>query len=116
MSEKKGLRHNKNKLRWRNFPMFLLRPVVEVGAAAEKIEGNPTGKYETYNFLKGLSVADCMDCLKRHLDAVDDPNQSDIDPEDGKHHLAKVAWNALVALHYIETRPDLDDRYKGENE
>jgi len=57
-----------------------------------------------------------MDCLKRHLDAVDDPNQSDIDPEDGKHHLAKVAWNALVALHYIETRPDLDDRYKGENE
>jgi len=110
-----GYRYNKNKLRWRNVPMFLLRPVVEVGAAAEKIDGNPTGKYPTYNYLQGLSVADCMDCLKRHLDAADDPNQPDIDPEDGKHHLAKVAWNALVALHYINTRPDLDDRFKGEN-
>lgn len=111
---KKGARYNEGKLRWRNVPMFILRPVVEVGAAAEKIEGNPTGKYPTYNFLKGLSVADCIDSLKRHLDEVDDPTRPDLDLEDGKHHLAKIAWNALVALHHINTNPDLDDRYKGE--
>lgn len=92
--------------------MFLFRPVVEVGAAAEDVEGNPTGKYPTYNFLNGLSVADTMDCLHRHLDKVVDPYESDIDPEDGCHHLAKVAWNALVALHYITRHPELDDRYK----
>lgn len=95
--------------------MFLTRPLIEVGAAAEKREGNPIGKYETYNFLKGLSVADTLDCLHRHLDSVIDPTQPDIDKEDNCHHLAKVAWNALVALHFINTRPDLDDRYKIDN-
>lgn len=107
-----GFRYNKNKLRWRNFPLFLMRPLVEVGAAAEKIEGNPTGKYPTFNFLKGLSVLDTLDSLQRHLDEFIDPNIPDIDPEDGCHVLAKVAWNALVALYFVKTRPDLDDRYK----
>ena len=111
-----GDRKNQNKLRWRNFPLFLMRPLVEVGAAAEKREGNSTGKYPTYNFLKGLYVSDTLDCLHRHLDAVMDPTQPDIDPEDNCHHLAKVAWNALVALYYIKTRPDLDDRFKGEKD
>lgn len=111
----KGIRYNDKKLRWRNFPLFLFKPVVEVGAAAEKRDGNPTGKYPTYNFLQGLSVADTLDSLHRHLDQLVDPYEPDIDPEDGCHHLAKVAWNALVALHYINRHPELDDRYKINN-
>lgn len=109
---KQGHRDNKDKLRWRNFPMFLMEPLVHVGAANEVREGNPKGKYPTYNFLKGLSVTDNMDSLMRHLNDFIDPTVSDIDPEDGCHMLAKVAWNALVALHFLETRPELDDRYK----
>lgn len=107
-----GDRYNNGKLRWRNFPLFLMKPLVEVGSVSEKRPGNPKGKYETYNFLKGLSVSDCIDSLKRHLESVEDPNQSDYDKESQCHHLAHVAWNALVALYYIKTRPDLDDRLK----
>jgi len=104
---KTGTRHNSNKLRWRNFPKFLMRPVVEVGQFGET-------KYATFNFLKGLPVLDTLDSLDRHRDALDDPTMSDIDEESKCHHLACIAWNALVALHMIKTRPDLDDRYKGE--
>ena len=51
----------------------------------------------------------------RHLDKFIDPNEPDLDPEDGKHHLAKVAWNALVLLYHIQTRPELDTRWKPKN-
>ena len=57
-----------------------------------------------------------MDSMKRHLDKFEDPNISDIDDESKCHHLAHVAWNALVALYVLKTRPELDDRYKGEDE
>ena len=91
-----------------------MRPLAEVGNASELRDGNPTGKYPTFNFLKGLSALDCMDSLTRHLDEFQDPNKPDIDPEDGCHVLAKVAWNALVCLHHIQNNPELyDDRYKG---
>jgi hypothetical protein len=100
-----GNRFNNGKLRWRNFPLFLIRPLVEVGQQGE-------AKYGTYNFLKGLTVNDTLDSLKRHLDKFEDPSQSDIDEETNVNHLASVAWNALVALYMIKTRPDLDDRYK----
>lgn len=98
-----GLRYNNNKLRWRNFPRFLLRGLIKVGEFGET-------KYDTYNFLKGLPVNDTLDSLERHLDAVTDPNQSDYDKESKQHHLYHVAWNALVAVWMIENRPDLDDR------
>ena len=112
--QESGIRYNKGKLRWRNFPLFLMRPLAEVGNASELRDGNPTGKYPTFNFLKGLSALDCMDSLTRHLDEFQDPNKPDIDPEDGCHVLAKVAWNALVCLHHIQNNPELyDDRYKG---
>lgn len=102
-----GERKNQNKLRWRNFPKFLIRPLIEVAHFGET-------KYTTFNFLKGQTVLDCMDSADRHMDKFIDPNQPDIDPESGCHHLAHCAWNCLVALYMIKTRPDLDDRYKGE--
>jgi hypothetical protein len=104
----KGERYNSNKLRWRNFPSFLIRPLIEVAHFGET-------KYATFNFLKGLTVLDSLDSLHRHLDQVEDPNLSDIDEESKCHHLAHIAWNALVALYMIKTRPDLDDRYKKED-
>lgn len=101
----RGARYNTGKVRWRNFPLWLCRPLADVGTYGES-------KYETFNFLKGLSVADTMDCLYRHLEAVDNPGSQDNDAESKCHHLAHVAWNALVALQLIQSRPELDDRYK----
>lgn len=112
MAEDRGDRYNANKPRWRNFPLFLVEPLVEVGAAAEKHSGNPNGKYETFNFLKGMGVNDALDCAKRHLMKAESPYHDDLDEETRVHHLAHAAWNCLVALHNIKTRPDLDDRYK----
>lgn len=108
----KGTRHNQSKLRWRNFPLFLVEPLIEVGSQAEKHKNNPSGKYETFNFLKGLEMNDTLDSLKRHLMKFESPYYSDFDEESGLNHLSHVAWNALVALHFYKTRPDLDDRYK----
>ena len=105
---KKGKRFNKGKLRYRNFPLFLIKPLIDVGQFGET-------KYGTYNFLKGLAVNDSLDSLKRHLEAVDDPRQDDIDPESSCHHLAHVAWNALVCLYMLTYRKELDDRLKNED-
>ena len=105
--KKLGKRYNKGKLRWRNFPLFLLRPMIRVGEFGEK-------KYDTFNFLKGLPVNGIMDSMKRHLDKFEDPDKTDYDDESKCHHLAHVAWNALVAVYVLTNRPELDDRYKGE--
>ncbi len=101
--EKTGYRFNEGKLRWRNFPLFLLRGLIKIGQFGEE-------KYDTYNFLKGLPVDDTLESLMRHLDSVTDPTQSDYDAESQVHHLHHVAWNALVAAWMIENRPDLDNR------
>jgi len=110
MADKKvGNRFNDSKLRWRNFPLFLIRPLIEVGQQGEK-------KYGTFNFLKGQTVSNCLDSIMRHLDSFTDPDQDDNDSESKVTHLGHIAWNSLVAAYMIKTRPDLDDRYKGEKE
>ena len=98
-------RKNDKKLRWRNFPKFLLRPLMEVAHFGE-------GKYETFNFLKGGDQLQYLDCIDRHLDAYTDPKQDDLDPESRVSHLASVAWNALVAIYMLENYPELDNRFK----
>ncbi len=102
---KKGLRYNADKLRWRNFPMFLMKPLIQVAQYGES-------KYATFNFLDGQTTLDSMDSLKRHLELFESPYDPDEDHESKVNHLAHVAWNALVALHMLKTRPELDDRFK----
>lgn len=108
-SPKLGERKNSNKLRWRNVPMFLFEDVIKVGQFGES-------KYSTFNYLKGMSINTSLDCLKRHLTQFESPYEADDDAESMQNHLAHVAWNAIVALHMLKTRPELDDRYKGEPE
>lgn len=98
-------RFNKGKLRWRNFPMFLFKPVIEVAQFGEE-------KYDTFNFLKGAPTLDSLDSLKRHLEKFENPFESDLDEESLKNHMAHVAWNALFILYTLENHPELDDRYK----
>lgn len=101
-----GRRFNKGKRRWRNVPMFILRGLIDVGAYGEE-------KYDTYNFLKGLPVSDTLDSAMRHIDAFQDPDQSDYDEESGLHHLFHAAWNLLIIPYHTMKRPELDDRFKG---
>ena len=101
-------RKDNGKLRWRNFPPFMLRPLAQVAQFGE-------GKYATYNYLKGGSQNQYLDCMHRHLDSYEDPTQDDLDPESRISHLAHVAWNALVAIYMLENFPELDDRFKIEN-
>jgi hypothetical protein len=98
-------RDDSQKLRWRNFPLFLIRPLAQVAQHGE-------GKYDMYNFLKGGSQNQYLDCIKRHLDSYEDPTQDDLDLESRANHLAHVAWNALVAIYMLENFPELDDRFK----
>ena len=98
-------RFNEGKLRWRNFPMFLLRPLMEVAQYGE-------GKYATFNFLRGGDQLQYLDCIKRHLDKYEDPRLPDEDDESKVNHLSHVAWNALVAIYMLENHPELDNRYK----
>ena len=98
-------RYNDNKLRWRNFPMFLIRPLAQVAQYGE-------GKYSMYNFLKGGPQNQYLDSLKRHLDSYEDPTQPDNDVESGLSHMYHIAWNALVCAYMLENHPELDDRFK----
>jgi len=82
-----------------------MRPLAQVAQYGEE-------KYDMYNFLKGGSQNQYLDCIKRHLDAYEDPKQSDLDPESRISHLGHVAWNALVAIYMLENFPELDDRFK----
>ena len=102
-------RKNEGNLRWRNFPLFLLKPLMEVAQFGE-------GKYETYNYLKGGSQNQYLDCIKRHLEKYESPFDDDNDDESGVNHLAHVAWNALVAIYMLKQFPELDDRYFLPNE
>ena len=98
-------RYNNGKLRWRNFPIFLMRPLAQVAQYGE-------GKYSTFNFLKGGSFNQYYDSAMRHLDSYTDPRQSDLDEESGLSHLKHMAWNLLVAIYMEENHPELDDRFK----
>jgi hypothetical protein len=94
------------RLRWRNFPMFLLRGLIEVAQMGEE-------KYGTYDFLKkDYTVNDHLDALKRHLMKFEDPLDSDFDHESKQLHLYHVAWRALVAAFVREQKSHLDDRFR----
>ena len=103
----KAERKNDGKLRWRNFPMFLLKPLIKVSQYGES-------KYSTFNFLKGGEQHQYLDCIKRHLEQYENPFVTDEDEESGVSHLAHVAWNALIAIYMLEKYPEMDDRWKNE--
>ena len=94
------------KLRWRNFPLWIIKDLISVACMGEE-------KYGTYDYLdKEYTVNDHLDALKRHLMKYEDPEENDLDHESGKLHLYHVAWRALVAAYVHKTKPQLDDRYK----
>lgn len=97
------------KLRWRNFPMWLLEDLIKVASMGED-------KYGTYDYLeKDYTVNDHLDAAKRHLMRFENPNESDLDHESGVSHLFHSAWRLMVAAFVAKFKPHLDDRWKGDS-
>lgn len=102
-------RYNSNKRRWRNIPLYLFEPVIEVGEYGEA-KYSTEAEEGTLNYLNGLPVTDCLDSLIRHLKSFQNPHESDKDVESGKNHILHVAWNAIVIYEMLIRHPELDDR------
>ena len=101
MSEKLGDRFNEGKPRWSLVPQSALIPMVRVLEFGAK-------KYGDYNWVKGLSIRETCESLKRHLDAF--MEGEDDDPESKLSHIGHIQCNALFLSWMYENRPDLDDR------
>lgn len=72
------------------------------------------GKYDKYNWTKGMELSKTLDSLERHLYAFKvGINEDD---ESKFNHLVHVAVNAMFAWNtYKLDNPELDDRhFKGE--
>jgi hypothetical protein len=69
------------KLRWRNFPTWLIKPVIIVAQLGEQ-------KYGLLDYLKkDYTVNDHLDALKRHLEEFENPLRPDLDHETKEWHL-----------------------------
>lgn len=67
-------------------------------------------KYDNHNFRKGFKYGRLYSAMMRHAKKWLAGEQRD--PKDGQHHLASVAWYALVLIEQEHRHPELDDRFK----
>jgi hypothetical protein len=97
LENEKGLRYNKGKLRMELIPVewtWALAAILTKGAE----------KYAARNWEKGLSDADTIGCLKRHIAKWEAGESYDVGvdpqgrPNTGCHHMAIAAWNCLVLM------------------
>jgi len=65
-------------------------------------------KYTDHNWRKGMAWSRVIGAMMRHLETF--RKGISIDPTDGQHVLASVAWCALTLMEYERTHPELDDR------
>lgn len=108
VSETGGLRDNKNKARHSLVPTSLVVAVAQV-LHSSSVDGG--GKYPLYNWKKGLPWTEVADSALRHIrDFLDG---KDYDKESQLHTLWHAATNLAFLIEYIETCPQLDDRFKG---
>jgi len=68
-------------------------------------------KYAPNNWRRGYDWSLSTAALERHLNAW--KSGEDIDADTGSNHLAAVVFHALALLTFADEHPELDDRYKG---
>jgi hypothetical protein len=81
-------------------PTYPLRELVRVFGIGAK-------KYRPRGWEAGMEWSRIFDAMNRHILAWLDGETHD--PTDGQHHLASVAWAALVLMEYERTHPEFDD-------
>jgi hypothetical protein len=67
-------------------------------------------KYHARGWEAGMEWSRIFDAMNRHILAWLDGER--FDPTDGQHHLASVAWAALVLMEYERTHPEFDDLFR----
>jgi hypothetical protein len=97
-----GNKWDGGKLPWDLLPVGPIRQVVQV------LEFG-SGKYDPWNWAKGMSWSRLYASTKRHLEAWW-WDKEDMDPETGIHHLAHAVCGLTFLLHYAETTGGTDDR------
>jgi len=106
INPKRGLRYNKGKI-----PLDMVPESLTEAVALTLQKG--AEKYEKNNWRKGMSWETVYGCLQRHLQKWHDHRKSDIDEETGLNHLYLAACNVAFLIEYLESCPELDDRFKG---
>lgn len=96
-----GRKNDSGKARWDLLPPSLDK-VVEVFTIGAK-------KYADRNWEKGILWSRIFAAMMRHAWKWWWHGEK-LDPVDGQHHLASVAWCALVLMHYEDFNPEFDDR------
>ena len=99
-----GDRFNEGKLKWSLVPQSALEPMVRVLEFGAE-------KYDSHNWMKGLSVTEVCESLKRHLDSF--MEGEDNDPESKISHIGHMQCNTLFLAWMMENMPKMDDRFKG---
>lgn len=101
LKEEPGKKFDKDKLRMDLIPILPLKKLAEVFTIGAK-------KYDERNWEKGMLFSRLYGALLRHVTAF--WNGESIDPDDGQHHLASVAWCAFALMELEEKKPEFDDR------
>ena len=71
-------------------------------------------KYGRHNWRQGIEWSRIIDAVQRHILAFN--SGEDADPETSLSHIAHARAGLGFLLEYIETHPELDDRYKQPND
>lgn len=103
--EQTGRKDDTGKLRFDLIPPYALERLAEVYTIGAK-------KYDDRNWEKGISFGRLFAAMMRH--AWRWWAGESLDPEDGQHSLASVAWCAFALMHFeSQGRTDLDNRPLG---
>lgn len=89
-------------------PMALLDPEYLEGIA--KVLGFGANKYAADNWRNGIAVRRLISAAYRHLGAIN--KGEDIDSESGLSHSYHLGCCVMFLASMLNTRPDLDDRWK----
>ena len=96
-----GEKRDEGKLRYDLIPAHHLQELAYVYTIGAK-------KYGDNNWRSGIAYSRIVAALMRHLEAWRAGRL--VDPDDGQHPLASVAWCALTLMEYENTHPEFDDR------
>ena len=96
-----GTKKDQGKLRFDLVPSKPLEELVRVYTIG-------ANKYGDRNWEKGIAWGRIFAAMLRHAWAY--WRGEKLDPVDGQHHMASVAWCALAFIEYETTHPELDDR------
>ena len=89
-------------------PMALLDASFLEGVAS--VLGFGANKYAAHNWRSGIHYSRLISAAYRHLGAIN--KGENIDPESGLSHAYHLGCCVMFLASMMETRPDLDDRWK----